>query len=107
MLNFLVLMTAYYCDPFRLFFRSFAVTFSLFIFAFRCGQLPVFSEFVSRSFWDCKGKNLFVIPKFYFFFFLGPLFSGFLSNLMPFSSFVAGCKGEDYFPFCQVLFSLF
>src|SRR5476651_2080225 len=32
-------------------------------------------NFLIRSFRECKGKNLFCFPKFYFFFFFGPPFS--------------------------------
>ena len=50
-----------------------------------------------RSFWDCKGKNLFVISKkktFYFFFSFYPAFKLFIA---PF----AGCKGKKVFRFSK------
>ena len=49
---------------------------SLFNFASRCGRrFPFLFRSFLRSFRECKGKNLFCIPKFYFLFFWVPLFA--------------------------------
>ena len=81
---------------------------SLFNFAARCGQrFPfVFRSFL-RSFRECKGKNLFVIPKFYFLFFLEPRFRWFSFVFQRFLSSFAGCKGINLFRFCEIYFNFF
>ena len=88
-------LSRFFSDPLFSGFPSFVSQF------FDSGIAPV-SFLFPCSFWDCKGRNLFLISKLYFFFYL----FGFLRPFFPLSPSFPGCKDVTFFATCQVLFAL-
>jgi hypothetical protein len=102
-----VLMT-HFRSSCRLLALVFSADFLFSISASHRGQpFPFLFRSFLRSFRECKGKNLFLIPKFYFFYFLGPALLGFLRPFQDFLSLIAGCKGINLFGFCEIYFNFF